>query len=286
MCLSATIIPPHLAHSSILQREQVPWEMGGKGERGDRNANSCQASPAGALAPREALGQPRRREHTRLFPDRAIPRCAASLCGSVFRGKSADKDEGRAWKQNPDPEHQGSGTTVLTCQSHFRMSPFPLNFILKDTCSYKIFYVPLNNRGVLLGPDSFQFSWPLTERHDFLASRWRPSRARTLSPHIQAEVHRHQGNGSQWAHRRVGRWPWALEASPLSLLGAGPVADRAPGNHRLQGFCPVINYQRIMSLSCPWPKWNATEFTSVIESNRKSNLLKPLKVSLMLGLSV
>lgn len=86
--------------------------------------------------------------------------------------------------------------------------------------------------------------------------------------------------------RRVGRWPWALEASPLSLLGAGPVADRAPGNHRLQGFCPVINDQRIMSLSCPWPKWNATEFTSVIESNRKSNLLKPLKVSLMLGLSV
>lgn len=85
---------------------------------------------------------------------------------------------------------------------------------------------------------------------------------------------------------RVGRWPWPVEPSPLSLLGAGPVADRAPGNHGLQGFCPVINYQRIMSLSCLWPKWNATKFTSVIKSNRKSNLLKPLKVSLMLGLSL
>ena len=175
---------------------------------------------------------------------------------------------------------------MLTCQSHFRMSPFPLNFILKDTCSYNVFYVPFNNRGVLLEPDSFQFSWPLTERCDYLASRWRPSRARMLSRHLQAEMQGITVMVHGGSTCRVGRWPWPVEPSPLSLLGAGPVADRAPGNHGLQGFCPVINYQRIMSLSCPWPKWNATKFTSVIESNRKSNLLKPLKVSLMLGLSL
>lgn len=165
------------------------------------------------------------------------------------------------------------------------MRTLPLNFILKDTRSYNIFYVPFNNRGVLLEPDSFQFSWPLTERHDFLASRWRPSRPRTLSPRLQAELHGNRGDGSQRMHLPRGEVAVPVESGPPSLLGAGPEADRAPGDRGLQGFCPVINYQRIMSLSCPWPKWHATKFTSVIESNRESNLLKPLKVSLMLGLS-
>ena len=221
----------------------------------------------------QQAGQPHRRQ--------SHPTVLAGVCleGKICRQRWGWGVKVESWCRAPGVRDN----SAFLSNKYFRMSPLPLNFILKDTCSYNIFCVPFNNRGVLLEPDSFQFSWPLTEGHDFLASRWRPSRARTLSPRLQAELHRNRGDGSQRIHLPPGEVAVPVESSPLSLLGAG--ADRAPGNLGLQGFCPVINYQRIMSLSCPWPKWHATKFTSVIESNRESNLLKPLKVSLMLGFS-
>lgn len=119
-------------------RYREKWE-----EREDVGTEMLTASKRAQQA-----GQPHRRQ--------SHPTVLAGVCleGKICRQRWGWGVKVESWCRAPGVRDN----SAFLSNKYFRMSPLPLNFILKDTCSYNIFCVPFNNRGVLLEPDSFQFS--------------------------------------------------------------------------------------------------------------------------------
>lgn len=99
-------------------------EMGGKGECGNRNANSAKRAQRAHQA-REALTAAHEEENfTQAISRQSHPKAwqGWGFSWEVSSGKYTDKERRGRESKNPDPEHQGSGTTKeLPVRSHFRM---------------------------------------------------------------------------------------------------------------------------------------------------------------------
>lgn len=133
----------------------------------------------------------------------------------------------------------------------------------------------------------------LNQTHSNLADHWQKY-------HFSMERRAEQGHlvhisklrclRSKWWHTK-NPFPFQAEAcdtcnlvQPPKLLRVGPLGDRVPGGHGLWEFFPALIYQQIIPLLWQRSKGNGARFISIIKSNRKSNLLKPFTVSLMVEL--